>query len=214
MTESTAPTTAKAETPCTCLTTPAYVLDAEDGYEVPETVYGPCGRTTTREFAPGHDAKLKSLLQALYVAGSEYHRLEGGLLVSGDPFSVAVSRDWDRFLHSARDIATRKARKSEEAKQAREAKRAATLAKRQAVKDAREQAKLDKALAAKDAQHGAPEEQNEARNVQVGDQVRVTARGKLVDGEVVKVDDTVARVRYISSKGTELVVVKPLRDLA
>lgn len=103
--------------PCQCLTVPAYTLGPDDTPEAAEgegwpegtQVYGPCDSTTSNLFAPGHDAKLKSLLIRLNREGQEYHRLEGGLLVSGDARQVAANLGWERFLTPAPTPKARKA---------------------------------------------------------------------------------------------------------
>ena len=98
----------KVPTPCQCFSQVEYTLDEEDGYDVPQPVYGPCGEETTREFRQGHDAKLKSVLIALNRAGMEYHRVDGGLLMSDTPLGVAQARGWERFMTPAKPKAERK----------------------------------------------------------------------------------------------------------
>lgn len=61
-------------------------------------IYGPCSANTRREFAPGHDAKLKGALIKAYRNGTEYHYSDGGMLVSCDPVEEARKRGWSHFL--------------------------------------------------------------------------------------------------------------------
>ena len=100
----------KVATPCQCFSHVEHYLDQEDGYDVPQPVYGPCGQETAREFRQGHDAKLKSVLIALNRAGMEYHRVSGGMLVSGSPLEVAQARGWERFMTPPKPKAERKAK--------------------------------------------------------------------------------------------------------
>lgn len=57
-----------------------------------------CGQPCSREFAQGHDAKLKGLLIRAHRAGQEIHVVDGGGLVSASPANLAAQRGWDRFL--------------------------------------------------------------------------------------------------------------------
>lgn len=91
----------KPEHPCQCYAEFLYFQDADhEGDEIP--VYGPCGRTTRRQFAIGHDAKLKSVLIRLYRAGDPYLVLQDGVLTDKDPRQVAAERGWERFLTPAK----------------------------------------------------------------------------------------------------------------
>lgn len=61
-------------------------------------IYGACSANTRREFAPGHDAKLKGALIKAYRNGTEYHYTDGGMLISCDPIEEARKRGWSHFL--------------------------------------------------------------------------------------------------------------------
>lgn len=99
----------KPEHPCQCNTEHLYFQDADDeNGEIP--VYGPCGRTTRRQFAIGHDAKLKSVLIKLNRAGHPYLVVQGGVLTDKDPRQVAADRGWERFLTPAKPKAELKAK--------------------------------------------------------------------------------------------------------
>lgn len=67
-------------------------------------VFEPCTAETSRTYAPGHDARLKSLLLKLHRAGQEYHYEQGGLLVTAVPVLVLLERGWikDRSEADAR----------------------------------------------------------------------------------------------------------------
>ena len=81
-----------------------------------------CTLTTRRTFAPGHDAKLKSLLIQAGVRGWEarYGRISGGMLVTTDPISAAnrygfgpqVRLGIERGQRAANAKATRQAAKA------------------------------------------------------------------------------------------------------
>ena len=101
MTTDTAPTTEKAPkvpTACQCFTVE---IGTEDGI----AVYGPCTGTTNGTFAPGHDAKLKSVLQRLFVAGQPYVVNDGATRTEGDPMRKAAERGWEHFLVRAQERA-------------------------------------------------------------------------------------------------------------
>lgn len=101
---------------CQCRTSPAYTLGPDDtpeaapgdGWPEGTQVYGPCDAVTKNRFAPGHDAKLKGLLIKLYRAGTEYHYLDGGLLISTDPMNHAQQYGWGHFLEASKQAAERK----------------------------------------------------------------------------------------------------------
>ena len=94
--------------PCKCLAVEATIVTAADFPELSEEevanfieypIYGECGEMTKGgNFAPGHDAKLKSVLIQRHRAGMDYERYEGGLLVSGSPMVVAKAFGWEKFL--------------------------------------------------------------------------------------------------------------------
>lgn len=70
-------------------------------FDEKQNAYVSCGEHTAREFAPGHDARLKGLLIRLYVAGKDYTRIVGGQAITVDPLTFAKSRGWDHFLLEA-----------------------------------------------------------------------------------------------------------------
>ena len=98
----------KAPTACQCFTVE---VGTEDGV----TVYGPCTGTTNGTFAPGHDAKLKSVLQRLFVAGQPYVVNDGATRTEGDPMSKAAERGWEHFLVRAQERAEQAQAKAAEA---------------------------------------------------------------------------------------------------
>lgn len=104
----------KTERPCQCYTEEQYVLGEENdgGFPAGVPVYGQCGRTTRRQFAIGHDAKLKSVLIKLNRADLPYMVLQGGMLTDKDPAQVAAERGWERFLTPAKPKAEPKAKKA------------------------------------------------------------------------------------------------------
>src|SRR5688572_1368944 len=131
--------TPKALVPCKCNTT-------QVGEQNGTPVYGPCGSETRRDFAPGHDARLKGVLIKLHVAGQDY-------LVKGQaarkPMDVARERQWGGYLTAAAERETRRA-KAKEGRDAAAAERKAEAAKVKAVRDA-EKAAAAKAKAAEKA---------------------------------------------------------------
>jgi hypothetical protein len=124
----------KTQSPCQCFSTPSGNTTDEG-----EPIYRSCGLTTTGRFAPGHDAKLKSVLMNLAVAGQEYHRHDGGMLVSGDPAAMARDLAWSHFVDKAieRNAANNERRATRAAEQAAaKAEREAAKTKRAAEKEA------------------------------------------------------------------------------
>lgn len=109
--------TKRGLTTCQCRTSFAYRVTAADIPEAdPETfvefdVYESCGTATHRTYAPGHDAKLKSLLIKLNREGQQYHYISGGALVDVSPATLAAELSWSHFLTPAKPKATRKAKK-------------------------------------------------------------------------------------------------------
>jgi hypothetical protein len=101
---------------CRCLSHVAYRVTAEDLPETdPDTfvefdVHESCGTVVSKgkQFAPGHDAKLKSVLIAAFRAGEDFAYLEGGLLIHSDPMAMAQDRDWGKFLTPAKPRKVRK----------------------------------------------------------------------------------------------------------
>lgn len=96
--------------PCTC-----YVAEATQPDAGVLAVHVGCGRTTHGEFAPGHDAKLKSLLIQAHRDGVTLRITDLlGQVAERTPMAVAAEREWEDFLtHTLK--ATKKVR-SDEAK--------------------------------------------------------------------------------------------------
>lgn len=111
-------------------------------------IFGPCGAQTKRDFAPGHDARLKGLLIRLHVLGQDY-QVKGQ--PARKPLDVAKERQWGGYLTAAADRDSRRSvakanraaaaaeRKAEAAqvKAARDAEKAAAKAAAQAAKPAK-----------------------------------------------------------------------------
>lgn len=100
---------AKVETPCQC----ARFSNAETG----ETTG--CTKTTTREFAPGHDAKLKSLLIRAGAMGAEVRRVVDGMALTGDAVKAAEGYGFAHMVASGIERAARLAAEKAERKAAR-----------------------------------------------------------------------------------------------
>lgn len=78
----------KATNACRCFTE---LLHTDDS----GSVFGPCGKETSREFAQGHDARLKGLLLGLHRSGEEYVVEEEGSLTTGQtPSEILLRRGW------------------------------------------------------------------------------------------------------------------------
>jgi hypothetical protein len=123
---------AKSKAPdqeCQCMTEP---VPGKEG------TYGSCGRVTRGRFAPGHDAKLKSLLIKHAVAGTKFKVWDGKKAVTVDPDKRAAELGWSKFTDRAKEVAAEKAEKAEKRAAEREAAKA-------------EKAKAKKAAAAKKA---------------------------------------------------------------
>ena len=129
METTTVTTNKKKGGPCGCLAHPIgrnheEVEDLPNGEaEYTETdipVYGVCGATTRRIYAPGHDAKLKGVLIRQYVADQPYIVEDGGLLIHGSPYEVARQLGWTHFLDAAKERADQAA----SVRQARKARKA------------------------------------------------------------------------------------------
>lgn len=157
VTEAEAKPAKKAKTPSPCASSLYSWVDA-DG--VTHTC-GTEGRTTTATFAPGHDAKLKSLLIKAGAAGCEVMKsVDGGYLTmsamdaaSEYGFASTVKTGIDKAIEretaKAERLAKREAAKLEreakaaQAKADREAKKAAKDAEREAAKAAKAEATAD-----------------------------------------------------------------------
>lgn len=111
--------------PCQCYAIP---VEGSPGQ------YVSCGRLTRNEFAPGHDAKLKSALILCAVLGIGYETEGGGQ----NPRVAAANRGWEKFIDRAVEVAS-----------AKQAKRDAKAAETQASRDAKASEKAARAEAAK-----------------------------------------------------------------
>lgn len=100
----------KPKTFCACLSQVAYRVTHDD---LPETdpegfveydVYETCGGETEREFLPGHDAKLKSVLIKRHLDDDDFAYLshEGGVLIHVSARKYAAQRGWEKFLDAAK----------------------------------------------------------------------------------------------------------------
>ncbi|GLP71740.1 hypothetical protein TUSST3_83590 [Streptomyces sp. TUS-ST3] len=119
--------TAQAETtadelhPCECAAYDALPADLTNAdletgdYEVFTTG---CTATTKRQFAPGHDAKLKSFLIKHGAAGNDIRRNEGGVATSASAEQHAARYAFGHMVAAgvkrAEEKAAEKARKAEE----------------------------------------------------------------------------------------------------
>ncbi|MFF9862117.1 hypothetical protein [Streptomyces tendae] len=119
--------TAQAETtadelhPCECAAYDALTADLTDAdletgdYEVFTTG---CAATTKRQFAPGHDAKLKSFLIKQGAAGRDIRRNEGGVATSASAEQHAARYAFGHMVAAgvkrAEEKAAEKVRKAEE----------------------------------------------------------------------------------------------------
>lgn len=133
---------ANGEMPCECqrfeieIWTGDVPEGADPGNYVEYTGTG-CQSTTTRTFAPGHDAKLKSLLIQAGMNSDSVRRGDGGLVILGDAVTMAGAYGFETQVASGiqRAIAKRAASYAKklaksQAREAREAlKEAAKLAK-------------------------------------------------------------------------------------
>jgi len=118
-----AKTVAEIPTPCACQ---AYEIEIWKG-EVPEDADPGeyveyegtgCTQTTERIFAPGHDAKLKSLLIRAGAAGREVRRDEDGMAVNSSAENVAKKYGFEHQVLAG-------IRRAQDKVQARAAKKAA-----------------------------------------------------------------------------------------
>ncbi|OOC52625.1 MULTISPECIES: hypothetical protein [Nocardiopsis] len=110
---------AKVERPCHC----ARFTNEETGEATG------CTKTTTREFAPGHDAKLKSLLIRAGAMGAEVRRVVDGMALTGDAVKAAEGYGFAHMVASGIERAHAKAR----AKAERAAARAAAKEKKEST---------------------------------------------------------------------------------
>ncbi|MBQ1081592.1 hypothetical protein [Nocardiopsis sp. B62] len=102
---------AKAENPCQC----ARFSNAETGEATG------CTKTTTREFSPGHDAKLKSLALRAGAAGQQVTRMDDGIAVTTDAVKAVEGYGFAHMVASGIERAQAKARAKAERAAARAA---------------------------------------------------------------------------------------------
>lgn len=114
---------------CQCRSVVDYIVTAAD---IPEAnpdefvdypVHVSCGTNVSKgkQFAPGHDAKYKSVLIKAFRAGGDFAWRDGSMLHHADPMALAKERGWERFLTPAK---ARKARSSLKGKGSKAAKAA------------------------------------------------------------------------------------------
>jgi hypothetical protein len=182
----------KTQSPCQCFSTPSGNTTDEG-----EPIYRSCGLTTTGRFAPGHDAKLKSVLMNLAVAGQEYHRHDGGMLVSGDPAAMARDLAWSHFV----DKAIERNAANNERRATRAAEQAAAKAEREAAKTKRAAEKEAARAEVKAAQEriAASKGQGTPARAKIGRQV--------YDVEIVSEDVNQLTVRYQTRSGNATTAV-------
>ncbi len=102
---------AKAENPCQC----SMFANADTGERLE------CNKTTARQFAPGHDARLKGFLIKLGAQGVEVTRAEGGLSITGDAAKAAEGYGFAHMVASGIERAHAKAKEKAERAAARAA---------------------------------------------------------------------------------------------
>lgn len=89
------------------------VPEGADPGEYVEYIETGCHQTTTRTFAPGHDAKLKSLMIAAGAQGNAVRRDEGGMANTGDAVTMAGAFGFESQVGAG--IARAQARQAERA---------------------------------------------------------------------------------------------------
>lgn len=91
MSKTAAAATAAVEKACACAAYEIVLNEWTDEQDQPEieTEETGCTARTTRDFAPGHDAKLKSMLIRAGVQGLEVRHNAGGVVHSGDAATMA-----------------------------------------------------------------------------------------------------------------------------
>jgi hypothetical protein len=173
----------KPKNPCQC-----FSVRTGDTTDEGVPIFRSCGQTTSGTYAPGHDAKLKSVLLELSINGQEYHRNDGAVLVSGDPTAMARDLNWGHFVDRAVESATAR----REARAQREAKAAERKAEREQVAEAR---KAEKAAAAAAKAAAAP-------TVQAGRPAQAKIGRQVRDVEVLSEDGDKITVRYAAPGGS------------
>lgn len=125
----------KVETPCQC----ARFSNAETGEATG------CTKTTTREFAPGHDAKLKSLALRAGAAGQQVTRMDDGIAVTTDAVKAVEGYGFAHMVASGIERAHAKAKEKAERAAARAAAKAAAKEKATANSSDTVKAKVERA---------------------------------------------------------------------
>ena len=181
----------KEPKPCQCFSTPTGET-ADDG----APIFRACGQSTTGTYAPGHDAKLKSRLMELAVAGQEYHRQDGGILVSGDPAAMARDLNWGHFVEKAVNRAS-----------ADSERRAARAAQAEQRKTEREQVKAARAAEKEAARAESKAAQERIAANKGGRTVKAKVGRQVVEGEVVSEDVNELTIRYTTKGGNKTTAV-------
>lgn len=94
----------KQGNPCGCYSVAEYdePTDTTVHYSCGELVYG------KREFKPGHDAKLKSVLIKAFRNGTDFTMSDGGMNIHANPMELAKARGWEKFMTPAKPKKVRK----------------------------------------------------------------------------------------------------------
>lgn len=139
---------------CHCSQYEAFPADlTEDDLETGdyETATTGCTAHTSRTFAPGHDAKLKSALIRWETAGMEISYFDGGVRTYSDAMTIASRHGFGHMV--AQGIA--KAQERAEAKAAKKAGKQAPRHEGNAARQDREAKSLAEQVAAEEAKHAA-----------------------------------------------------------
>lgn len=162
----------KVATPCACR---AFSGKNAQG----ETLSTGCEGETVRTFMPGHDAKLKSMLIKIAVAGNQVTKTaEDGSTTEIDPLHAAEEFGFRTLVEKSVDTAKAKQAAKDEKAQAREAARQERAAKKAEAKAAREQAAQRKKAHAEAVAKAAEE-----RKTQPGP-AKAKVGNKVVEGEI------------------------------
>lgn len=166
--------------------------ELENGQPEIETEGTGCNARTTRDFAPGHDAKLKSLLIKAGVQGLEVRQDRGGVVHSGDARTMAANFAFAYMVDKGIETGRAKA-------QARAARAAAPKAERKPSSKAASQeraAALTEKMAAKVAKAEAPATAPETVTIKLGRWEYAGVR--IVNGDA----------HYTNKQGAEMVAVQ------
>lgn len=180
----------KEKVACKCNTTQLSV----DANGVP--TFGPCGEQTSRDFAPGHDARLKGALIRLHVAGHAY-KVKGQ--ADQSPLDVAKTRQWGGYLTGAAEREGRRAEAKAKRGVAAE-ERKAEAAKVKAVRDA-EKAEAKATKAAEKAAAKPAKATQAAIRTDVGGKVGVRIGRHVYTATVTASAPNAITVDYTDSKG-------------